>query len=135
MPGVALVRCFGHTLNLILKKVINFKGKKNNTTLSDEISEDEDDETNDYSELGFDGNQLAAIEKVKSLTKKCRQIAGKFSHSTVLSDLLIEKQSTCAKKLKLIQEVSTRWNTTYLMLDRILVLRTHLNNVLSESHN
>ena len=52
-----------------------------------------------------------------------------MNHSPSLNDLLIVKQTDINKKSKdkvtksLIQDVSTRWNSTFLMLQRVLELK------------
>ena len=43
--------------------------------------------------------------------------------------------TTTDKALTLIADVATRWNSTYLMLDRILTLKTPLATVLTNSED
>ena len=38
-----------------------------------------------------------------------------------------------SKTLNLVQEVVTRWNATYLMIERLLVLKNNVNMVLQET--
>jgi len=80
--------------------------------------------------LNFSADELAAIKNVQDLIKKCRNICSKLSHSTVLSDFFLNKQKELnndKSALHLVQEVSTRWNSTYLMIARIVKVSTPLN--------
>ena len=50
------------------------------------------------------------------LTAVCRKIVGHFKHSVVAMGVLREKQqSTNIAQHVLIQDIATRWNSTYLM--------------------
>jgi hypothetical protein len=53
----------------------------------------------------------------------------------LLSDDLNEKQANQSQKLNLIQEIVTRWNYTYLMMERLIKLSEHVNAVLRDSKN
>ena len=45
------------------------------------------------------------------------------------------KQANESQKLNLIQEIVTRWNYTYLMMERIIKISQHVNAVLRDSKN
>jgi hypothetical protein len=71
-------------------------------------------------------------QQLQVILLKCRAIVGHFKRSNIDKAKLVETQ----KKLditvhKLIQEVRTRWNSTYYMLDRILEQRQPLTFVIS----
>jgi hypothetical protein len=54
------------------------------------------------------------------LLKKCRDIVGRFKRSIVAMDIRAEQMVRNKPQLKLLQDVSTRWNSVYLMVNRIL---------------
>ena len=57
---------------------------------------------------------------IKDILANCRQITGHFNHSSLAYSKLEELQKQHSlRQHKLIQDVSTRWNSTYLMLERI----------------
>ena len=62
-----------------------------------------------------------------------RKLVGHFNRSCVASDALEEYQKReGVKPLKLIQDVATRWNSLYLMFDRLVKLRSAVYYVLHE---
>ena len=63
------------------------------------------------------GLDLRSIDKLTSI---CRKIVGHFKHSVVASEALKEKQrSLQIPEHHLLQDVRTRWNSTYFMYDRL----------------
>ena len=68
----------------------------------------------------------------KTLTK-CRKIVTSFNHSSQLNDLLEENQikQGIEKKnvLHLIQDVKTRWHSTFLMAERMLKLHSYVKDI------
>ena len=110
--GFAIVHfgCACHVINLIVKKLL---GKTMEEVIDLEIEEGE------YFEY-HSGNQVA-IGNFKALVKKCRDITPSYHKSTQLHELLTEQQALLnLPKNCLVQEVSTRWNSLFLMLYRIL---------------
>ena len=67
----------------------------------------------------------------QDIVKAARNIVKYFHHSVNASEILIQKQreQNVLQPLKLIVDVSTRWNSTYEMLNRLL----HLKAVLPEA--
>lgn len=65
-----------------------------------------------------------AIPEVSKLVAKGRKLVTFFHSSSSSTDLLLKKQQLLlpesARGHKLIQDVPTRWNSTYLMLERLL---------------
>lgn len=85
LPLVSGVRCFAHTLNLIVK------------------------------------NALCAIPEIDDVRKKSRKIIKYFKASHVATEKLTEIQDILnLPHHKLIIEVDTRWNSTYVMFERLL---------------
>jgi len=65
---------------------------------------------------------------VESVVKKARKIVSHFKHSEQACRHLAECQKSCdIPEHKLIQDVETRWNSTYLMLQRVAEQRKALN--------
>jgi hypothetical protein len=61
------------------------------------------------------------LDKYKALLQKCRKIASTIHHSTVLSFLLTQNQTAlCVPVHQIVHDVPTRWNSIFLMLNRIL---------------
>lgn len=60
---------------------------------------------------------------VNAIISKCRHLVGTFKHSEQLNKKLKTHQVSLnyENKIKLVQDVSTRWNSTYNMIDSILV--------------
>ena len=78
-------------------------------------------------QLGIeDGLKVPQISKTLSVS---RQLVGHFNHSVIATDGLLSKQEG-PQKLKLIQDVQTRWNSSYLMIERLLKLRVPIYGVL-----
>ena len=74
------------------------------------------------------------LHSVSELTHMCRKIVGHFKHSVVAQNALEEKQEALGiRKNKLIQDVATRWNSTYEMLERLIEQERAVSAVLAES--
>lgn len=60
--------------------------------------------------------------------KKCRTLVGHFKHSVFASEKLKELQTQMGLPvLKVIQDVSTRWNSSVHMLDRLVQIKAPLS--------
>ena len=76
-----------------------------------------------------------AIEKGLKITQisktlgSARKLVSHFSHSVLATNSLVEKQTTLPK-LKLVQDVATRWNSSFYMMDRLLKLRIPVYGVI-----
>lgn len=66
------------------------------------------------------------VPDLLSLLNKVKRIVTWFKHSVLASDELRK-----LTPLKLIQEVPTRWNSKYYMLDRFLKLRASINEIVN----
>ncbi|XP_067318476.1 zinc finger BED domain-containing protein 4-like [Anolis sagrei] len=70
---------------------------------------------------GFKGPDENSSTAVTQLIDHCRRIAGFFHRSTKSAKLLHDRQTLeCLPQHRLLQDVSTRWNSTYMMLERIV---------------
>ena len=101
--------CIAHKLNLVVQ---------NSLKLSDNQEIDPSD--------GIDESDL------KKLFKKCRDMVGFFRRSEVGNRMLVEKQKQLGFEsvLKLKQDIRTRWNSTFLMLERLIKLKEPLTIVM-----
>lgn len=75
------------------------------------------------------------LPDLKLLIDKIKSIVSYFKHSVVAADELRKIQSTSGTSLKLIQEVSTRWSSTYYMLERFMQIIDHVSAVLINQRN
>lgn len=84
-------------------------------------------------------NALQSIQPAKEIINKVKTIVRLTKHSVVASDELKRLQKRDGKTdgtvLKLIQDVETRWNTTYYMLERFLTLEEYVYPVTSKCAN
>jgi hypothetical protein len=64
--------------------------------------------------------QKKNLQQFRDLIAKCRNIVGFFNHSGSLQHELVNFETVDGKQLKkTIQEVATRWNSTYAMVKRL----------------
>ncbi|XP_061725455.1 E3 SUMO-protein ligase ZBED1-like [Cydia pomonella] len=78
-------------------------------------------------------NKSFLMENVANVCSKASKIVGHFRHSNVAAKELETMQEQLEmKQLNLIQSCKTRWNSTYEMLDRLLVNRIPVMNVLND---
>ncbi|XP_022165454.1 zinc finger BED domain-containing protein 1-like [Myzus persicae] len=107
--GLSHLPCTAHKLNLIVQKAL---------------------ELSDNEEIGPDDNTDES--DLKKIFKKCRNIVGFFKRSEVGNRMLVEKQKQLGNEtvLKLKQDVRTRWNSTFLMLERLIKLKEPLTIVM-----
>lgn len=67
-------------------------------------------------------------EPIKDILNKSRKIVGHFKHSEPASRKLTEFQNQCGlKNHVLVQDVDVKWNSTYLMLERLLEQKNAIN--------
>ena len=59
----------------------------------------------------------------------CRRLVGSFRHSEVLTRKLKQIDLKYDSKTKLVQEVPTRWNSTFCMIDSLLVSKDALSTL------
>jgi len=97
------IPCTAHRLNLIVQQSLELP--------EDELIGEED-----------------AGRSIKAILKKCRSIVGFFKRSEVGNRMLIDKQKQLGitQVLKVKQDVRTRWNSTLLMLERLVKLKEPL---------
>ena len=68
---------------------------------------------------------------MQKLLAKCRRLVGHFKHSALATNGLEEKQKALGFKptLHLVQEVATRWNSTFHMLQRLALLKQPIRSM------
>lgn len=93
--------CVAHTLNLCLVEALHNKTDEN-------------------------------MKVIEPLIAKCRAIVGHFKHSVVASEKLKSMQRQMGlSELKVKQDVSTRWNSTLLMIERLILIKEPLSAVIT----
>jgi zinc finger BED domain-containing protein 1 (E3 SUMO-protein ligase ZBED1) len=122
------ISCAAHILNLIVGRL----SKKVDPLPESQSQEDDDQEDGSYI---LDNEEKEFLEGYKTLIARCRRVAAAFHQSNNLSELLRLKQ----KQLKineheLIQDVSTRWNSTYLLLERMLEQIDAINETFADKN-
>ena len=74
------------------------------------------------------------INSVSKMVSRARKLVGHFKHSTTLTAEMEKRQEKLeVKQHKLISDVTTRWNSTYLMLDRLCEQRRVINDVMLDT--
>ena len=73
-----------------------------------------------------DGLKVPQIAKTLTVS---RQLVSHFNHSLLATNALLNKQ-TSTPKLKLVQDIQTRWNSSFYMLQRLLKLRVPIYTVI-----
>ena len=79
---------------------------------------------------------LDSSTRIRVVLARCRRLVGHFKHSTTASEVLVDKQVALNKNrqpVTVVQDVSTRWNSTFYMVCRLQELRTPLTVVLSDA--
>ncbi|XP_065891560.1 zinc finger BED domain-containing protein 4-like [Dysidea avara] len=78
-----------------------------------------------------------AVEKqsMQKMLAKCRRLVGHFKHSALATNGLIKKQKTLGfkKLLHVVQEVPTRWNSTFYMMQRLVQLKQPIRLYLEDT--
>ncbi|XP_022823347.1 zinc finger BED domain-containing protein 1-like [Spodoptera litura] len=77
-------------------------------------------------------NAIQQCADLRNLITKLKEIVTWFKQSNVASN---ELRKATEKETKLIQEVPTRWNSSYYMIERFLELRTVVNNIIIRHKN
>ncbi|XP_018404098.1 PREDICTED: zinc finger BED domain-containing protein 1-like [Cyphomyrmex costatus] len=75
------------------------------------------------------------LPDLKVLINKIKSIVTYFKHSVLASDELRKNQRASGTSLKLIQEVSTRWSSTYYMIERFMEVIDNVSAVLINQRN
>ncbi|KAK3922547.1 Zinc finger BED domain-containing protein 4 [Frankliniella fusca] len=126
------VTCIAHLINGVGQAAVGLD-KYVVPSERDRVEElpDNEDEIDDHDDDGTPENG----EFLRGLIKKVKKIVRFFRQSEIANSELLKIQSERAGKpdhqcLRLIQEVRTRWNSCYQMLDRFLLLADHVSQVL-----
>ena len=77
-----------------------------------------------------DGLKIEQISKTLSVSRK---LFGHFSHSSLALNALLEKQGR-ERKLKLVHDVSTPWNSSFAMMERLLKFRIPIYSVIFDEN-
>ncbi|XP_060836456.1 uncharacterized protein LOC132919127 [Rhopalosiphum padi] len=77
-------------------------------------------------------NKTLSDDEIQSILMKSSKIVGHFKHSSIAIKALEKMQQLNKPKLTLLQYCKTRWNSSFLMLERLYLNRTPIMNVLSD---
>lgn len=81
-------------------------------------------------------NSLFKSPEVKEVLQKCRKLVGHFNHSNLAYDRLEDEQIKEQLSVrKLIQDVDTRWNSTFMMCERLVEQRKAIQVYLTRYDN
>lgn len=95
----------------------------------------------DFSTIGCVAHTLQLVindsifkdQDIELILKKCRDIVGHFKRSEQASRYLRKFQHTCELPVhSLLQDIAVRWNSTYLMLERLFEQKTAINLYMAE---
>ncbi|RNA35719.1 zinc finger BED domain-containing 1-like [Brachionus plicatilis] len=118
------ISCYAHLLNLMIERVF-----KRFQELAGNENDDLDSDDSEIDESETDLKKLSV--QILKMIKKCKKIVGLFNHSPELKENLYKNQKSKNLPNKmLINSVSTRWNSEYLMIERILEQVDNVNEVL-----
>lgn len=115
LMNIQHIPCTAHKLNLVVRNVLSLT---------------DDDLNVDTNNVNNDGG--SSDSQLKEILKKCRNIVGFFKRSEVGNRKLVEKQQQMGLQtiLKLKQDVCTRWNSTLVMMERLLQLKEPITVVI-----
>lgn len=126
--------CFAHIVNTIATNAIGFykKSPKHSPPEVDAFLPDDENSDQESEILDDNQNELNLLIKV---IRKVKRIVTFFRKSEIAATELKNFQKTEWNKkdiecLKLVQEVRTRWNSLYLMIERYLHLNEFVGRVL-----
>jgi len=110
----------------------NAKNVLNAVNLLDNITE-KNDITCAAHTLQLAINKALKYDKIDNLIQLCSKIVCHFKHSNLASQYLKDKQEQLGMPTEcLIQSCTTRWNSIFMMLDRIYKNRCPISNVLAD---
>lgn len=80
-------------------------------------------------------NCLDSQKNIKTVILKCKKISTHFNHSVIAQKNLQEIQRRLGQpNLKVIQDCTTRWNSTYYMLERFLKIKDSVCLYINDSN-
>jgi hypothetical protein len=71
---------------------------------------------------------------INSLLKKCRALVSMIKRSTILTNYFDEERKKANLKRNLCHDVKTRWNSTFHLIDSLLVLREVIERLFNAKH-
>ena len=137
--------CAAHRLNLCVNDILNETKIKNAVVNNcEQYSVKKFNDEGELKTTKISHEEKKKIERANEvklfyskLIAKCRHLVGSFRHSSILTSKLKERQITLnyENKTKLIQDVPTRWNSSYDMLESVLYNKEALQSLALEPEN
>ncbi|XP_054084906.1 uncharacterized protein LOC105218419 isoform X1 [Zeugodacus cucurbitae] len=126
------ISCFGHVINNIGQRLIEVNitppASESRNQVSD-LPADENDAIDNLEDLITDHTEQSSLRELLSKVKQIVTFSRQSERAT--TELLkLQKDKPENSRLKLIQEVRTRWNSCFEMVDRFIVLADHVSKVL-----
>lgn len=129
--------CYAHGIQLLYKKIFGARviRRNTNTICQFNMSDDEDDDVEDEESGLSVTSSLPSVEVVlnyRDLIAKVRKAVKIFKKSPTKNDIYLQKyvQKEHGKRLELILDCKTRWNSLLNMLERFYNLRLCISKVL-----
>ncbi|CAI0649850.1 unnamed protein product [Colletotrichum noveboracense] len=132
------IRCFGHILNLVSKAFLFGKDSESFERRSDTyvlLQQDEAD-LKHWRKAGPIGKLHDIVKFIRASpqrTQRFKILSHEISEASDQSDGFLLSQQT-SKEVELIQDNATRWNSTYLMIERAIRLKDEVEGFYSSQN-
>ena len=122
------------------EKGLNSSDKETTSETEEEEEEQEEDENNlNIDETPIESEEERRIQKLRNSCKivvnKIRTIVKKYNRSNPLRLYVLDLKAEKRIDVNFYHDFKVRWNTTFIMLDRALKLKTVINEITNNSES